>query len=84
MTLQLRLLGDLAELTRLRDALRVPPLDRPDEHDVVPHVTLLQRAAAEVIDAAVAEALGFVAVRSGLWVRQVGPPAALAELGSPP
>jgi 2'-5' RNA ligase/GNAT superfamily N-acetyltransferase len=53
MTLHLRLLGDLAELTRLRDALRVPPLDRPDEHDFVPHVTLLQRAAADVIEAGV-------------------------------
>lgn len=61
MTLHLGITGDLERLGALRDALRVAPLDRPDEHDFVPHVTLLQRARADQIEAGttlLAEPLG--------------------------
>lgn len=61
MTLHLGITGDLDRLGALRDALRVAPLDRPDEHEFVPHVTLLQRARPEQIEAGttlLAEPLG--------------------------
>lgn len=51
MTLHLEVTGDLERLGALRDALRVAPLDRPDEHEFVPHVTLLQRARPEQVQA---------------------------------
>ena len=53
MTLHLGVDGDVAALATLRDSLRRAPLDRPDEHEFVPHVTLLQRASAEAVRAGV-------------------------------
>lgn len=42
-----------AELLRLRRRLRRGPLDRPDQHDFVPHVTLLHRGVdAQPVEAA--------------------------------
>lgn len=52
-TLHLSVGGEQAPLDALRDALRTAPLDRPDEHDFVPHVTLLQRATDSQVDAGV-------------------------------
>lgn len=62
-TLHLAVSGALDELSRLRATLAVPPLDRPDEHDFVPHVTLLQRATPEQIAAGLALCSG----RLGQW-----------------
>jgi 2'-5' RNA ligase/GNAT superfamily N-acetyltransferase len=46
----------LASLAALRESLRVPPMDRPDRHPFVPHVTL-RRGAPEAVISAVAELL---------------------------
>ncbi len=54
MTLHLSVHGELDRLGALRAGLRVDPLDRPDEHDFVPHVTLLQRATVEQVGAGLA------------------------------
>ncbi len=43
-TLHLRVSGDLDRLRQLRDGLRSGPFDRPDRHDFVPHLTLVQVA----------------------------------------
>lgn len=62
-TLHLSVGGDLGPLSELRQALRAEPLDRPDEHDFVPHVTLLQRASSAQVDAG----LALLAMEVGLW-----------------
>lgn len=53
-TLHLSVTGDLGPLAELRDALRRAPWDRPDHHDFVPHVTLLQRVEPERLRAGLA------------------------------
>jgi 2'-5' RNA ligase len=50
-TLHLSVHGEVDRLADLRAALRRPPWDRPDMHDFVPHVTLLQRAEPEEVGA---------------------------------
>jgi 2'-5' RNA ligase/GNAT superfamily N-acetyltransferase len=65
-TLHLAVGGQLDRLSELRDALRVEPLDRPDEHDFVPHVTLLQRATPAQVGA------GLTLLSSTLQEWQVG------------
>ena len=62
-TLHLRVGGDLVELSRLRDLLRVDPLDRPDQHSFHPHVTLVQRCE----PALTAAALQLLAGDLGEW-----------------
>ncbi len=57
-TLHLRVDGDLAELHELRDDLRRAPVDRPDHHPFVPHVTLLQRTDPERVIAGLATLIG--------------------------
>ncbi len=59
-TLHLRVDGDLAELHELRDDLRRGPVDRPDHHPFVPHVTLLQRDDPERVAAGLATLIGEV------------------------
>jgi 2'-5' RNA ligase/GNAT superfamily N-acetyltransferase len=58
-TLYLPVAGDLTPLTALRDALRVGPLDRPDAHPFVPHVTLLNPAPPDVLTRAEATLAGY-------------------------
>lgn len=59
-TLHLHVGGDLAELDELRDDLRRAPVDRPDHHPFVPHVTLLQRSEPERVAAGLATLVGVV------------------------
>jgi 2'-5' RNA ligase/GNAT superfamily N-acetyltransferase len=59
-TLHLRVDGDLDALHELRDALRRSPVDRPDHHPFVPHVTLLQRTEPERVAAGLATLVGEV------------------------
>jgi 2'-5' RNA ligase/GNAT superfamily N-acetyltransferase len=58
-TVHLAVAGDLDAIVAVRDALRVGPLDRPDRHDFVPHLTLAQEATPEAIAAATALLAGF-------------------------
>jgi 2'-5' RNA ligase len=44
----------MARLVKLRDALHEGPLDRPDDHAFVPHVTVARELPADRLDAAVA------------------------------
>jgi 2'-5' RNA ligase len=59
-TLHLRVGGDVAALHELRDDFRRSPVDRPDHHPFVPHVTLLQRSEPERVAAGLATLVGTV------------------------
>jgi 2'-5' RNA ligase len=59
-TLHLHVDGDLTALHELRDDLRRAPVDRPDHHPFVPHVTLLQRSDPERVAAGLATLIGEV------------------------
>ncbi|HTO00175.1 MAG TPA: GNAT family N-acetyltransferase [Microthrixaceae bacterium] len=50
-TVHLAIADDSGELSRLRDLLRVGPLERDDQRTFVPHITLVKSASPEQIEA---------------------------------
>src|SRR4051794_41351382 len=60
--------GDVDEVIALRDAVFVPPLQRPLDHEFVPHVTLGDGIDEEVVTAALVALAAYEASVTIEWV----------------